>query len=239
MANLWSLNPKDWFEDEVDPYGTLNPEQRQLVQALGPRLQALSMGPEQYTGQLTEPLSPEEAANVSRFNALAQQGYGTLERLGTYDPTTFNRQFREEVASPAYQTFAQFEQPILEEAVPYSGSARARTVSDALTQLRNQLLTQQFQARETAMDRALTGTTALPGYAQATAGVLGVPRSITQAGLDRQYQEYIRSQSQNRQDINAALNFLGLSTGTYQQDPTMQLMLSALKAGGQMAAAAF
>jgi len=237
-ANLWSLNPKDWTEDDVSSYGSLNPEQLALTKALGPRLQALASGPEYYGGQLTEPISTAETANVERFNALSQSGYDTLSRLGTYDPAAFNNQFREEVASPAYSNFRQFEQPILEEAVPYSGSARAQTVGDAVTQLRNQLLTTQFSAREAQKDRALGATQAMPGYASGTAQVLSIPREIKQAGLDRQYTEYTQANARNREDIQRALNFLGISTVTRTEDALLERLLAALAAGAKTATAA-
>lgn len=221
-------------KEEKNPYGALNPEQISLTKALGPRLTALATsGPDMYMGELTTPLTAEEAANIKRFEGLSNEGYDTLSNV-MYDPVEFNNQFREEVASPAYQNFSQFEQPILEEAVPYSGSARARTVGDALTTLRRDLLGTQFTAREAAKDRGVTAARSIPEYGMGTASVLSIPRQVKQAGLDRTYQEYVRASDQNRRDIDAALNFLGISTGTYRPDTRATMAMAGAFGGAKL-----
>ena len=221
-------------KEKKDPYGTLNPEQIAVNKALGPRLAALSGSVDQYGGQMTAPMTPAEVANIGRFQNLSGSMYDTLESLGTYNDVDFQNRFREEIASPAYQDFSRYEQPILEEAVPTSGSARAGVVSEGLDKLRSQLLGTRFQAREAAMDRAGNIAQGSPGFAKGTAEVLSIPRGITQAGLDRKYQEYVRANEQNRRDIDAALKFLGISTGTYQPDTRGQMALQGAMSGASL-----
>jgi hypothetical protein len=227
----WLMGKKE----KKDPYGTLNPEQIAVNKALGPRLQALAGAPVYYGDQLTEPITSAEAANVEQFGGMLPGSYSTLRDLGTYDDLAFQNQFREEIASPAYQEFRQYAQPALEEAVPTSGSARAALVREGIGNLSRDLLTQRFSAREAAKNRALSATLGTPGFAAGAAGVLAIPRGIKQAGLDRKYQEYVRANEQNRKDIDAALRFLGISTGTYQPDTRGQMALQGAMSGASLA----
>lgn len=226
----WLLGQKG----ERNPYGTLNPEQISMLKSLGPRLETLSGAPEYYSGDMTSPMTSAETSNINRFNALSKQGYGTFESMMDYNDPAFESQFREEMIDPAFQNFREYTQPILEEAVPHSGSARASLVGSSLRDLQSDLMTKRFDAREAAKNRALNAASGLPSYGESTTNVLSVPRQVAQAGLDRDYMEYVRGNEQNRADINAALAFLGISTVTEKQDTRGQMALSGALGGANM-----
>ena len=83
---------------------TLNPEQQQVSKSLGSVLdQRISEGPQQFQGQLKEPLGTQEAATLSRLRQLESGAGNTLESLQQFDEPTFRRQFDEEVANPTLQ----------------------------------------------------------------------------------------------------------------------------------------
>lgn len=57
---------------DIDPYGTLNPEQKSLLQALGPELQSgIEDGAPAYTGDFSAPLTQGESDIISRNSRLS------------------------------------------------------------------------------------------------------------------------------------------------------------------------
>lgn len=227
-------------EERWLPYGSFNPEQIALTQQLGPMLQSLLGNAPSYQGQLSTDMRPEFMDIISqsgRLNALAQPGY---ERLlsGEFPEEEFQAGF----ATPTRKSFAEDIQPLIEEQYAgsggYWGSARAGAVLD---EYRKQV------SDPIAEQRGKLGIEAMqwPGryggliqQAQATAAsIQDMPRVIQQYGLDRQYNEWVRTQQANIQYINAALSFLGLSSVAYMpREPSLfEQMLPGMAQGATTA----
>ncbi len=247
MANSWAafLGPggkavvdKVLKRPNLNPYGTLNPEQIGVTKSLGGRLlNQIDQGPTQYGGQLSEGMTPEEQANFSNFNRSAAISGGTLDRLSNYDDASFNSNFDEEMTQPSIDAFRRYSQPLIEESLPTFSTARANAVGRGLSDLNNNLLTQRFSARESAKDRALRAVGAGTDFYSESAKLNAMPREIKQAGLDRQYQEFIRSNEQYQTGLNTALNFLGISTVAQEPD-SMGRLIALIQAGAQIAGGA-
>jgi hypothetical protein len=232
-------------KEVIRPYGALNPEQIALTQYLGPQLLSrLKEGPQYYSGELSAEMTPEEAAlyNPSRVNLLS----GTLDTMlnEANDPTAYNERFNREVATPTYQDFNENQLPSLLEGYSSFSTAAGQARANALAGIGRNLMTQRFAGQEAAKDRALN---AYGKYAD-VGTFAAVPRVFKQAGLDRTYQEYIRGNEAASDNINKALGFLGISTGTYQgpqQDNrllslvgSLASIVSSIKGGGSSSAAA-
>lgn len=247
FSDLTSFNPKRNFKGlfgdyrDVDPYGTLNPEQRNLVKALGPRLQAISAGgPQQYRygGQLSMDITPEEQNAVDRYGRIAALSEPSLSKLVNYDDAAFNEQFTNEIANPAFDDFRRNTQPLLEEALPTFSTARANVLSRNLGDLQNNLLQTRFNAREAAKNRSLDAIGAAGQFGATSAAIASIPREIKQAGFDREYGDFIQANQQYQTAINQMLNFLGISTGTTQEDHSIDRILALIGAGANVYGAA-
>lgn len=241
-----AFNPFDNFglfrnHNNTNPYGTLNPEQTRLTQSLGPELNRRATGGYQqylYGGQLNASITPEEQLvvdNATRMNALANNTYA---QIGQYDPATFNQQYDTQVADPTFNSYKRNVLPSIQEAVPGFSTARANVTARGLQNVSDQLSTQRLGAQQAQQNIALNALTGASNYNTNAANIAAIPRIITQAGLDRQYQDFLQANEQSANAINQALQFLGISTVSQQQgnDP-LQLLLAALRAGGQIAAA--
>lgn len=231
---------------ERKEFGQLNPVQESLFRELGPfASQVLNRGAEglRFGGQLSEPISQEEldfiaqggAANKNRINALS----GLVS--GAFDPATFNKQFSEEVAQPAFRDFEQFQRPLIDEGFDrfaHSGVPRAR--GEALSRLSGQLSTEKFAARLAAKERIQRGKLGAAGLltdaTESATRLAGVPRGIKQAGLDREYLDFIQSNEQFGQYLNFFLGFLGLSTVTEREDTRGASALAGAIGGGGLGA---
>lgn len=223
---------------KTDPYGTLNPEQKAILQAVGPRL--LGDVNKDYTdylykGQLSEGIGAGEQDVVgrnARMNAIAENTYGTL---GNYNDPAFNEQFDTEIARPTLQSFQNEIAPYLAQELPSFGTQRAQVISRNLGELQNNILQQRFSAREAAKNRALQAVGDSAGYFQTAAGIQAIPRQIKQAGLDREYQNYIQANAHKANSLNNALAFLGLETKTQTSEPNaFSRIASGALAGGTM-----
>lgn len=204
---------------KVDPYGTLNPEQRQINAALGPAILGNLNKDYTYTGQLNAPIGQGEQDVVNqnaRMNAIAGNTYGTF---ANYNDPNFNSQFNQEIADPTFANFQNNIAPYLAQELPSFGTQRANVIARSLGDLQNNVLQQRFTARESAKNRALQAANDSAGYFQTAAGIQSIPRSIQQAGLDRDYQNFIQANQQKSDSLSQALAFLGLSTGTAQYKP--------------------
>lgn len=221
---------------QFDPYGTLNPEQRAMVQALGPQLtSAASAEAPRYGGQLTADMSPQESAfyNTGRANLMS----GTLDSMlaeGS-DPVARANAFRQGMSDPAYQNFRQNTLPGLVENAPASSSFRANLADRAMNTLNNDLAMQRFQYDSAAKDRALSAIGQTPNIQN----YMAAPRIFQQAGLDRKYSDYVQGNQTKQNNISNALQFLGISTATYQpeqKDTRWSGMLSGALGGASLGA---
>jgi hypothetical protein len=250
--NMWGL-PDDNGEYEnflgmfgpkkpkVNPYGTLNPEQIQVNKALGSAVMGdLSKGTQDYLygGQLTEGIGQGEQDVVNqnaRMNAIAGNTYANF---ANYNDPEFNEQFDSEISRPTLQNFQNDIAPYLAQELPSFGTQRANVIARELNTLQNNIMNKRFDARESAKNRALQAANDSAGYFQTSAGIQAIPRQIKQAGLDREYQNYVQANSQKSDSLNRALSFLGLSTGTvYQPKSEGETIIELAKAGAQIGAA--
>lgn len=220
-----------------DDYGLLNPEQRQVNKALGGYITGDLSKDFSYGGQLTEGIGTGEQDVVNqnaRINAIAGDTYG---RLADYNDPAFNQQFEEEISRPTLQNFQNNIAPYLAQELPSFGTARATVIARELGNLQNNVMTQRFAAREAAKDRALRAASDSAGYFQTAAGIQSIPRQIKQAGLDREYQNFIQANAQKADSLNRALEFLGLTTGySYEKKNTAGQVLQGAMSGAMMGA---
>lgn len=204
-----------------DPYGTLNPEQQGVTQALGPYLQSsLGRGVETYGGQLTEPISDAEQASISNFSRLNAVRNDSLSSILGATPQQLDEEFTSQVQKPSLDFFKREIQPMIEETLPTFSTARAQAVGREATNLAGNLATQRFQANQLRRDQALNASGALNEAGTTSLGIAAVPRELKQLGLDRSYQEYVRGNTQRQNSINQMLSFLGISTVSAEETPS-------------------
>lgn len=225
----------------INPYGTLNPEQIALTKSLGPELMDRATGDAsalQYGGQLSAPIGAGEQAVVNNAARLDAVGNNTFETLGNYDPALFNKQFDTEIADPTYESYKRNVLPGIQEAVPGFSTARANVTARGLQNTSDQLLQARNTARTAAQRMALDALQTGSNYNVNAANVAAIPRVIQQAGLDRQYADFLQANSQKSDSINQALQFLGISTVV--DKPTtnpIDFLIAAGKSGAQIASA--
>jgi len=210
-----------WFSElKKDPYGTLNPEQIQVNKSLGNTLLNNIDQGFQYGGNRNAAIDPgtqDVIANNARINAVAGKTYADL---GDYNDPKFNEQFNSEIADPQRSYFMQNYERDIGQEIPYSNTGRANMISRGYGDMQNQILQKRFEARESAKDRALNALTGSANYFQTSAGIQEIPRTIKQAGLDRDFESFIKGNEMKQNSINQALQFLGISTGSAIQEPT-------------------
>lgn len=218
----------------TNPYGTLNPEQVKLTQALGPYFQSKLNSPSGYTGQYTAPLTAEEQGSLDEYSRLNALRGTTLQDLLNVDESKLNEDFTNYVERPATSYFQRNILPYMEEQFPAFSTARMNASGRAWSDVAGNLSTQRYQSIQDAKNRALTASDALNSMGTTSMALYSIPRSIQQLGLDKAYAEYVRGNESQQNSINQMLNFLGISTGTYQPDTRLETMLAGLGAGANM-----
>jgi len=206
-------------KNKIDPYGQMTAEQRQVNSALGSAVLGNVNRDYTYGGQLTEGIGSGEQDVVNqnaRMNAIAGNTY---ETLGNYNDPAFNQQFDEEISRPTLQTFQNEIAPYLAQELPSFGTQRAQVIARSLGELQNNVMQKRFDARESAKNRALQASNDSANYFATSAGIQSIPRQIKQAGLDREYQNFIQANEAKSNSLNQALAFLGLSSGTAEYKP--------------------
>ena len=139
------------------------------------------------------------------------------------------------MVDPAYRLFERNVLPGLIEDYAGFSTARANAAANARTDLGDQLLMQRYQALQDTKNRALQAYSQVP----TVQNYLAAPRVFQQAGLDRKYAEYIRGNEQKMANIDNALKFLGISTGTYTpgDQKGSERIMALLGMGGTLGAA--
>ena len=208
------------FKRPRETVSTLDPAQQRLRDTLGSRYNALTAGPEYYPGQLTEPIGAGEEQAIGNFNRLSALGSDNLSRLINVDEPAFRENFQSEIANPTYADFRQNVQPILEESLPSFSTARANVLSRSLNDLQGQLLQQRFGAREAAQDRSLRAIGEAQNLGRTSTEINAIPREIKQAGLEREFARFSEGQGRYQQNLNSALQFLGIQTQAISEQPS-------------------
>jgi hypothetical protein len=205
---------------ERDPYGTLNPEQKALVQKMGPYLLGRIGNVENnmYTGDYTSPLTQNEQEMISRnarLSALGEQGLQPLLR-GEF-PEEY---YQSAIYRPMLKRFQEDIQPVLEEqyAGPsgggYWGSARAGAVGKGYRDLIDTATAERGKLAWNVQQNVPLAIGAANALSKTEAEIQQIPRLIEQYGLDQKYKEWVRANEADQQYINDALNFLNISTVT-------------------------
>lgn len=206
-------------KNKVDPYGQMTSEQRALNSAVGGDLLANANKNYTYGGQLTEGIGAGEQDVVNqnaRMNAIAGNTYANL---GNYNDPAFNEQFDSEISRPTLQNFQNEIAPYLAQELPSFGTQRAQVIARSMGELQNNVLQKRFDARESAKNRALQASNDSANYFNTSAGIQSIPRSIKQAGLDREYANFVKANEQKSDSLKNALSFLGISMGTSEYKP--------------------
>lgn len=214
-----------WFSTtKTNPYGTLNPEQVSLDKSLGPELQTRATGDYSqflYPGQLQAPIGAGEqdvVNNAARTNAIAGNTYN---RIGAYDPQAVNDQFDQYIQRPSQQNWMNDVAPYLRENLNAFSSEQGNVLARAALTNQNNLNQQRVGYQQQAQVNALNALSGASAYNKGALDIAAAPRLIQQAGLDKAYNNFIQANAQKRDSINQALQFLGISTGTTTQDPTL------------------
>lgn len=221
---------------KVDPYGTLNPEQRSLTKALGPYFQGQLENDNSYGGELNARIGQGELDNIESYNRLNALRNNSLSSIFTQDPQALNEEFDNQVAKPTYDYFSRNVQPLIEESLPTFSTARGQVVGRNLADITGNLATQRFNAQQTRREQILGASGALDSSGAVTQGINAIPREIQQAGYDRQYQSFVQGNQEKQNSINQMLSFLNLSTGTRQEDTRTQTAIAGAQAGGGLLA---
>jgi len=219
---------------QSNPYGQLNPEQIGVNKTVGNRLNTLAgQDPQLYGGQLNAEMSPQESAyyNTGRASLMS----GTVDNMlnEANDPVAFNNAFNQGMVNPTYQNFNQNELPGMLEGYGAFTTAAGNARAQALQTVGNNLMMNRYTAQAQAKDRALSAMGLTPTLQK----YMAAPREIQQAGLDRHYQDYINANEQNGKNMDRALQFLGIRTGTYTpavKDTRLSGALSGALAGASL-----
>lgn len=229
MGSDWLMGKKGGYE--VDPYGTLNPEQKSLLQALGPQLQSkIANGEDLYSGDFTAPLTQGESDIISRNSRLSAL---SDQRLADLISGQFDEQaFQDAVYKPLLKQYQEDILPQMQEQYAgsggYWGSARADAVRGQYQDMQDTLAAERAKQLMANKQLSLQALTAAPGVASGNMAIQAVPRQISQYGLDQKYNDYVRTSNQNQQYVNQAMQFLNLSTKTSTYTPGKQGMIGTL-----------
>lgn len=203
-------------EPAYDPYWAYTPEQKAMHQALGPYLTGKMGGDlNLYKGDYTSPLTQGEWDVInqnSRLSALGEQGLGSLLK-GEFP----EQYYRDTIYQPALKQFQEDVAPALEEQYAgtggYWGSARAGAVGKGYRDLGDTLAAKRAELAWNVQQNVPNAINAANSLSTTGAAIQQTPRLIKQYGLDQQYNEWVRANSENQKYIDQALGFMGLSSG--------------------------
>lgn len=220
---------------ERDEYGTWNPMQRQLGQNTFDYLsRIISSGAPTYGGDYTAPLTAGEQemiARNARLSALAERGLEPLLR-GEF-PEEY---YQKSIYRPLLKQYQEDIQPEIEEQYAgtggYWGSARAGAVGRGYRDLYDTLAAKRAELGYQAMRDVPNAIQAASQLTATEAATQQIPRLIKQYGLDKQYEEWVRSQNFSQQAIDQALNFLNISTVTERYNPGQPSIFQQVAASG-------
>lgn len=240
MANLWSLNPSDWFSDKdrgagvnvaADPYGGVR---KAYLDWLTPEIG--KAGPA-YSGQLVAPLSEQESQSFDFLRKYGEGGYGQTFQQGKgeisktltdqYNPAT--SPYYQAVKAEASKNLQDTQKDIAGKAAGggrYWAGARLGRQQEAASETERGLNTLLGQMSETERQRRLDVLPLAFQYGQAEQRLplekaeayqrLGaLPRQIEQMTNTANYQDWLRA------NVEYPMQIGQMASGT-QQAPLYQ-----------------
>jgi len=239
----WLFWPFTDEEDEYDPYGQLNPEQKAMMQKLGPFLTNAATNPaEQYSGKYTADLTSGEQALInqnSRLNAMAEKGFSNL--LSGEFPEEY---YQNSIYKPMLKQLQEQEVPAVAEeyaGIPggYWGNARADAISKKYQDFNDVMASKRAELGYKARQGVSEAASNYANYLKSSEEVQQIPRLISQYGLDKQYTEWVRTRPESLPYINWALKYLGLDSATKTEGKSAeQQIMDLLSVAGDAAALA-
>ena len=234
---LAAKNKGKW---EYDPYGQLSPEQRSVMQTMGPQINSrIAAGPQYYDKSLTAPWTGGEQDNLEMWRRLQKQGEASFTDLmsGKF-PEDY---FQKSIYQPMLKQYQQDVVPAIQEQFSgpgntYYGGARANAVSKGYTDLYDTASALRAQLSKEARELPLQVMPAAESMIRSGAGFEAAPRLIDQYDLTAKYNEWTRGNNEYKSYLDTALNFLGVSSVSAQyQEPKPNPWAYALTAAGGMA----
>lgn len=235
MANMWSLNPSDWFSQDTNAVPTLNPQQQQVSSQLAGYFGGLNPNSFDYSGQLTAPITSGQQDVVGQSARLGALANNTFSQIGQYDPTAVNQQFNQTIQQPALQNWTQNVAPLLRESMPAFSSEQGTTLSRALNTEQNNLDQMRMGYQQQAQTNALSALGQGAQFNATNMGIQSVPQELQQAGLTNAYNAFVQSNQQYQQSTNQMLSYLGIPTQALQVQPSLaQDFIGLGQAGAQI-----
>lgn len=212
---------------DLDEYGAWNQEQRGIGRNMGGWLTDNWNQPApQYPGQFAAGLTPEQQTQISRsgrLGALSEEGFGNL-LSGKFPEKDFQTGFVE----PSWREFDKYQKPLIEEqyADPGGGGywrgARADAVMGGAGDVASDLSSKRAQLNLAAKEWPGKYAPGIAQYQEAQARIQEIPRMIEQMGLDKQYNEWVRTRPESLPYLQLALDFLNIGSGTARYQPFQQ-----------------
>lgn len=221
-------------EPKVEERSTLAPWQQELTGLVGPYFGGAISPGEAYPGQLpgTTPLTSYEQLSLEGLETLfggeglmAQVQSATAEAL---EPTGFEDYYETKVKRPALEEFREEILPGItrRHAPQFWGTERVRAEEAAYEDLIESLVGARaelaFGTEEAAKGRALSALGLMPGVTEAYrtfAQVGALPRMVEEAGLQAEYNEWLRRQQEMHDEYAELMAALGISTTQFISVP--------------------
>lgn len=215
---------------ERDDYGTLNPEQKKMFQTWAPEVTKMAGKELPMYGKSWEdystPLTSGEWDAISRnarLSALGEQGLGPLLK-GEFP----EQYYRDTLYQPALKNWQEDILPVLNESYAgpsgggYWGTARANAAGKSARDLTDTLAAKRAELAWNVQQNVPNAIAAANALTQTEAQAQQTPRLVQQFGLEKLYNEWVRTRPENSPYLKAALDFLNLSTVTNTYDPASE-----------------
>lgn len=212
---------------ETDPYGALNPEQKTVMQSLGPKINTLAMnGAPTYTGDYTSPYTQVEQENLNREARLGamSENWANQFQPGQINPEVdvnerrnLEQMFYGTGSNPGAKALAEEQYA---GSGGYWGTPRAQGVMNAYNEgVVNPYQNWRSQALQNSYQNSLNYMSGRSAQAQNVQSLAQIPRLIQDTGLQAKYNEWVRGQNMSKAYVDDALNFLNISSATTKYTP--------------------
>ncbi len=201
-AGLAGIFGKKGKSAEYNPYGGLNPEQIAVNKQLGSYFGNVNAAPSLYGGQYTADFTPEEQAILdrnARLSSLGETGLSTM--LSGEFPEEY---WKSSIYNPMLKSFKEDIQPQIEEqyAGQWSGTPRADAVTKGYRDLMDTLTAKRAELGWQARNAVPEAVSAMGSMGTTGMALANIPREIKQYGLDKQYAEWTRGQTEKQNYVN-------------------------------------